>query len=126
MFRAFALALLTLLSLCSLARAEPRLDRYGDPLPPGAIARLGTDRLRPGEARCAFDVSADGKILATGEAFWVRLWSLADGKELRSIHLPKAFDVYAIHFAPDGKHLMVQRRGWRSQANILFPRWTAK
>jgi WD40 repeat protein len=102
------LSLLTLLFVCGPAWAEPRLDRYGDPLPPGAVARLGSDRLRAGQPGCAFAVSPDGKLLVTGERQRVRIWNLADGKELRSLSLPDAVSVYNIRFAPDGKRFAVR------------------
>jgi WD40 repeat protein len=101
--------LLTILSVCGPVDAEPpRVDRHGDPLPPGALARLGTTRLRPGEAGGAFAVSPDGKLLATGEPYRLRLWDLADGKELRSLELPRGVAVYEIQFSPDGKRLAVR------------------
>src|SRR5437899_1684938 len=47
-----------------------RTDLYGDPLPPGAIARLGTMRLRQGLGMYRFGVTAvafapNNKILAS-------------------------------------------------------------
>jgi WD40 repeat protein len=78
-------------------------DRYGDPLPPGAVARLGTARLRPGTANASFTLSPDGKTLATGEPGKVRLWELSTGKEVHSFDLAGAVDVYTIRFSPDGK-----------------------
>jgi WD40 repeat protein len=86
------------------AHAEPpRTDRYGDPLPFGATARLGTTRLRPGDSRGSFALSPDGKLLATGEQGKLRLWDLASGKEVRAFDLPDAGSVDSIRFSPDGR-----------------------
>ncbi|HTU90740.1 MAG TPA: sigma-70 family RNA polymerase sigma factor [Gemmataceae bacterium] len=70
------------------APAEARKDRYGDPLPPGALARLGTVRQRAPDSHLA--VTADGKeIVAVGDDLTVRRFDAQTG-ELRSINqLPK-------------------------------------
>jgi RNA polymerase sigma factor (sigma-70 family) len=83
--------------------AEPSAD----PLPKGAVARLGSDRLRhagPVEALC---FSADGKVLVS--ASWdktARLWDAATGKELR--RLSHEDTVREIAFSPDGKALATE------------------
>ena len=87
-----------------------RVDRYGDPLPPGALARLGTVRFRhEGNAR-SVAYSPDGRIVAAssngGQIF---LWDAKSGKEMRrlSAYSPtNSFDVdINIDFSPDGKLL---------------------
>jgi WD40 repeat protein len=94
------------------------VDHYGDPLPRGAIQRLGTVRLRQPDSSflSAVAFSHDGKILASAgqEREWqgqvrklpyrIRLWDVATGKELCRMggHQTQARQLC---FSPDDKHL---------------------
>ncbi len=58
-----------------------RTDRHGDPLPKGAVAQLGTVRLRHWRISDRVAISPDGKHAATtGYDEAVRLWSISTGK----------------------------------------------
>jgi RNA polymerase sigma factor (sigma-70 family) len=84
-----------------------RLDRYGDPLPPGARARLGTLRFRHPAMVAGVVFSRDGKTLIAGDAQGnVIFWDVATGKELRRAppH-PQLPVVNALALSPDGKIL---------------------
>jgi WD40 repeat protein len=68
------------------ADGVPRNDGMGDPLPDGAVARLGTVRLRHGHTITSVALSADGQLLAAGGHDDVlRLWDTAEGKLLRTL-----------------------------------------
>jgi WD40 repeat protein len=103
------------LALGPAARGEPpaRTDLYGDPLPPGAIARLGTVRWRSeGEfVRMAF--APDGKHLVTGFCA-LSVWDLATGRVVRTISTDgtpqgEGF-TYGFTFSRDGKRLLSAER----------------
>jgi RNA polymerase sigma factor (sigma-70 family) len=81
----------------------PQADGYGDPLPPGAVARLGTVRFNHGEGLNALHFTPDGKtVVSTGNGS-LRLWDAATGKELRQFATARpSFDDQTI-LSPDGK-----------------------
>jgi RNA polymerase sigma factor (sigma-70 family) len=83
-----------------------RVDRQGDPLPPGAIARLGTVRLRHAGRVESVVFAPDGKTLGssdnTGE---MHLWDATTGKLVRAFIDRDANRVSALAFSPDGKWL---------------------
>jgi RNA polymerase sigma factor (sigma-70 family) len=85
---------------------EPK-DRYGDPLPPGAVARLGTIRFRSaagGPEPLLFTQDGQG-VLTAGRLNPTRLWKISDGKLLRQFGETSREYGNAIKLSPDGKVL---------------------
>src|SRR5262245_50725391 len=75
----------------ALPRGQGRTDRYGDPLPPGAVARLGAARFRLDRRPDGVAFSPDGGTLAvltsTLENATIWLWDVQTGKNLRRLPL---------------------------------------
>src|SRR5437660_539933 len=72
----------------ALAKPEPaptRLDQYGDPLPPGAVARIGSSRFRQHDPIQVL-FARDGKTLfsVNGDGALVQ-WGVGSGRALRSV-----------------------------------------
>jgi WD40 repeat protein len=90
----------------STPQRPARHDQQGDPLPEGAIARIGTVRLRHAGPVTALAYSHDGKILASGsEDGTIRLWDAATGKELQCLAKQQG-KVAQVHFSADGRRLI--------------------
>jgi RNA polymerase sigma factor (sigma-70 family) len=93
---------------------QARTDRYGDPLPEGALARMGTIRLRTGAQVVGVAFSPDGKTVFSQEAGpenKLRLWDFASGKEIRRMTKPAKQkdwvqnEVRSSTVSPDGKYV---------------------
>src|SRR5262245_20794623 len=100
--------------VCPVRATEPApmprlVDRFGDPLPPGALLRVGTTRLRQVDV-CALAFTADRKLVSFGRDYIVRTWDLASGRQLRQ----REFDKDKLHrdcvgwLSPDARRLAVQ------------------
>jgi RNA polymerase sigma factor (sigma-70 family) len=88
-----------------VAGPQARVGEDGDPLPGGALFRLGSLRLRHRTTLRSVAFTPDGKYLASGG--WDRVisfWDPATGKEIRRIVAPE-HGVDAITFSRDGKLL---------------------
>ncbi len=87
------------------------------PLPEGAIARIGSPRLRHAGEVAAVAFSTDGRWLASASADdndrTVRVWDLVDGAEKLRVpiegnsNLPSSNRAVAVGFSKDGRHLRV-------------------
>jgi RNA polymerase sigma factor (sigma-70 family) len=104
-------------------RKRDRLDAFGDPLPAGALIRLGTARLRVGNIAWQVAFAPDGQTLAAGGDGCVRVWEAATGRTLLSLEAPGG-RVLPVAFAPAGNLLAAGGLGsairlWDLGAGVL-------
>ncbi len=110
---------LALLANPAPAAAPPvwHVDRYGDPLPPGAVARLGTQRWRQLSSAVQLVFSPDGRFLLGSGAGPLVVWDVATGRIIRrlddpSINQVPPFARFAL--SSNGKTLVSQNASGRS------------
>jgi WD40 repeat protein len=99
-------------------RTTNHLDACGDPLPSGAVQRLGVRRLKHtlrmgndrAEAAC---FSPDGRLLAVHaeEDDRISLWSVPDGRLVRMLDAYPAGRFHPLTFTPDGRWLITNSTG---------------
>jgi RNA polymerase sigma factor (sigma-70 family) len=86
----------------------PRADLYGDPLPPGAVARLGSLQFRHAGGLLELTFSPDNKTLTSvGRDRTVRVWEVGTGKLNQTTRLagpPGRANGY-LALSPDRKRL---------------------
>jgi RNA polymerase sigma factor (sigma-70 family) len=83
---------------------RPQVDAAGDPLPAGAVRRLGTTRFRHNGEIESFCYSPSGERLAIVSHEALSLWDAQTGKVLRSRDADRE-RFQAVAYSPDGKLL---------------------
>ena len=108
------LGLVALAEPASQPKDKPRTDLYGDPLPEGALMRLGTVQLRAAGATLAW--SADGKtLIGVRRGKYLSFWDVDSGQLKQTRELPTVSDLGSI-LSPDGKKLV------NRQYDLTFPK----
>ena len=104
--------------------AEPpqlpvNLDRFGDPLPAGAVARLGTVRFRHAGSIQTLAVSPDGQRVATGDSDrTIAVWEASSGKRI-CVLTGHSGSVRVVRFSPDGTpSASVGQAEWTAFCNL--------
>ncbi|HVK09578.1 MAG TPA: PQQ-binding-like beta-propeller repeat protein, partial [Gemmataceae bacterium] len=108
---------LRLLLLALAAGPLPRFDLHGDPLPPGAVARLGTVRYRIGDARVSA-LAPDGRTFAVADEGGVTLWDVRTGRPGGRIAFAEPTTPHALAYSPHGTRLVCTAG---DQVHVLDP-----
>lgn len=97
----------------------PRVDTFGDPLPRGAVARLGTIRWKGSERMRAVAFSPDGKLFAAAcIEGCIRIWDYPSGIVLRKFQVENGEQIASMVFTPDQKQIILSVDN-ASQARVL-------
>ena len=96
-------------------------DRYGDPLPEHAVARLGTVRFRPAHGAWAIAISPDGSRVATGSdpgtsGGLVEIWDTSNGQMTGRLVVDTDM-ILALEWSPDGRRIAVSGGKWVEVVN---------
>ncbi|MBO0699990.1 MAG: WD40 repeat domain-containing protein, partial [Zavarzinella sp.] len=94
----------------------PPVDAFGDPLPPGAVARLGSVRFRTAAIPRQLAVSPDGKrivSIASSPGIRLAVWEADTGRLLREVEPPFSAWPEAVCWPADGRGLTACKVGWK-------------
>jgi RNA polymerase sigma factor (sigma-70 family) len=83
-----------------------RVDLYGDPLPDGAIVRMGSTRLRHASLTTFVFLAGGKQVVTAGSNNVLRFWDTTSGRQVREVRLeadPRRGT--ARTFSPNGKYL---------------------
>ena len=121
------IVVLLLLFPVSVPAAPPKTDAFGDPLPPHALARLGTARFRALHEIEAVALSPDGKVLAVADGDDLALYDAASGKRLRTLATVKSLGSKVLHFRNGGRQLLSAGykgvRVWDTTSGKVVAQW---
>jgi WD40 repeat protein len=99
-------------------------DRYGDPLPRGAVMRLGTARFRQTPFIIHIVYSPDGQLVLTDNASsQLQLWDARDGRRLRSVDV-RIENLRDFACSPNGKTIAAVGFLYDSDRNARVGRLT--
>src|SRR5579884_2859236 len=112
----------------SLTVAAPKnaIDAHGDPLPEGAVARLGTVRFNHGDGLHSLFFSPDGKTIISEGNGTIRFWDARTGKELDRIRTDKPYYKFPTVLLPDGETLISLDEGIDNRDVATFWNLAAK
>lgn len=108
---------LALTALLAGADPAPRLDTDGFPLPPGAVARIGSSQFRAGNALTRGMYSPDGKYLVGETLFDVHVWDATTGRQVLRIHAYED-STTLLGFDRDGRLVLTDRKDPRPRLRL--------
>ncbi|HKS16541.1 MAG TPA: hypothetical protein VJU16_04460, partial [Planctomycetota bacterium] len=110
---------LALLLVSPLLAQEPK-DLFGDPLPNGAVARMGTVRFRHDSLTMSMKFTKDGsRLITAGYDHTVRTWDASTGQSLSVLKGHKDA-VYSVALTPAEDRIL----SWSRDGEVRL--WTIK